>query len=225
MSAMPAPTEPPFAGGRRFDTPFGAVYATNITPDAKNGIGAWSYPAFERAMREGISRDGHHLYPAHPYTSFAGAEDADLQALYAYMMTQSPAPDKPPETKLTFPYNIRAMMAGWNALFLKAEPFRYIETRDAQWNRGAYLVETLGHCSACHTQRNVLGAEKTGNARLSGGFADGWEAPRAQHLCQRTRRLDGRRLLRLSAHRAFARPRQRRWPDGAGGRCHAAPSR
>jgi nicotinate dehydrogenase subunit B len=167
----------PFAGGRRFDTPFGAVYATNITPDAESGIGAWSYPAFERAMREGISRDGHHLYPAHPYTSFASAEDADLQALYAYMMTQSPVAEKAPETKLKFPYSIRAMMAGWNALFLKAEPFKYLQTRDAQWNRGAYLVETLGHCSACHTERNVLGAEKTGAARLSGGFADGWEAP------------------------------------------------
>ncbi|MBB3138593.1 nicotinate dehydrogenase subunit B [Rhizobium pisi] len=167
----------PFAGGRRFDTPFGAVYATNITPDTQSGIGAWSYPAFERAMREGVSRDGHHLYPAHPYTSFAGAEDADLQALYAYMMTQAPAAEKVPETKLKFPYSIRAMMAGWNALFLKAQPFKYVETRDAQWNRGAYLVETLGHCSACHTDRNVLGAEKSGSARLSGGFADGWEAP------------------------------------------------
>ena len=167
----------PFAGGRRFDTPFGAVYATNITPDTESGIGAWSYPAFERAMREGVSRDGHHLYPAHPYTSFAGAEDADLQALYAYMMTQAPVAEKAPETKLKFPYSIRAMMAGWNALFLKAEPFKYIETRDAQWNRGAYLVETLGHCSACHTERNVLGAEKSGSARLAGGFADGWEAP------------------------------------------------
>ncbi|MBY3022174.1 molybdopterin cofactor-binding domain-containing protein [Rhizobium leguminosarum] len=167
----------PFAGGRRFDTPFGAVYATNITPDVQSGIGAWSYPAFERAMREGISRDGHHLYPAHPYTSFAGAEDADLQALYAYMMTQAPFAEKAPETKLKFPYSIRAMMAGWNALFLKAQPFKYVETRDAQWNRGAYLVETLGHCSACHTERNVLGAEKSGSARLSGGFADGWEAP------------------------------------------------
>ncbi|MGO8251837.1 molybdopterin cofactor-binding domain-containing protein [Rhizobium ruizarguesonis] len=167
----------PFAGGRRFDTPFGAVYATNITPDVQSGIGAWSYPAFERAMREGISRDGHHLYPAHPYTSFAGAEDADLQALYAYMMTQAPVAEKAPETKLKFPYSIRAMMAGWNALFLKAQPFKYVETRDAQWNRGAYLVETLGHCSACHTERNVLGAEKSGSARLAGGFADGWEAP------------------------------------------------
>ncbi|QND23674.1 molybdopterin-dependent oxidoreductase (plasmid) [Rhizobium leguminosarum bv. viciae] len=167
----------PFAGGRRFDTPFGAVYATNITPDVQNGIGARSYPAFERAMREGISRDGHHLYPAHPYTSFAGAEDADLQALYAYMMTQAPVAERAPETKLKFPYSIRAMMAGWNALFLKAQPFKYVETRDAQWNRGAYLVETLGHCSACHTERNVLGAEKSGSARLAGGFADGWEAP------------------------------------------------
>jgi nicotinate dehydrogenase subunit B len=167
----------PFAGGRRFDTPFGAVYATNITPDVDAGIGAWSYTAFERAMREGVSRDGHHLYPAHPYTSFAGAEDADLQALYAYMMTQAPVAEKAPETKLKFPYSIRAMMAGWNALFLKAEPFKYVETRDAQWNRGAYLVETLGHCSACHTGRNALGAEKSGSARLSGGFADGWEAP------------------------------------------------
>ncbi|TBC89029.1 molybdopterin cofactor-binding domain-containing protein [Rhizobium ruizarguesonis] len=167
----------PFAGGRRFDTPFGAVYATNITPDVQSGIGAWSYPAFERAMREGISRDGHHLYPAHPYTSFAGAEDADLQALYAYMITQAPVAERAPETKLKFPYSIRAMMAGWNALFLKAQPFKYVETRDAQWNRGAYLVETLGHCSACHTERNVLGAEKSGSARLAGGFADGWEAP------------------------------------------------
>ncbi|WP_275787552.1 molybdopterin cofactor-binding domain-containing protein [Pararhizobium gei] len=171
------PNGAPFAGGRPFDTPFGVVYATNITPDAESGIGAWSYPAFERAMREGVSRDGHHLYPAHPYTSFAGAEDADLQALYAYMMTQAPIAERPPETKLKFPYSIRSMMAGWNALFLKAEPFRYVETRDAQWNRGAYLVETLGHCSACHTERNLLGAEKTGDARLSGGFADGWEAP------------------------------------------------
>ncbi|WP_152971138.1 hypothetical protein, partial [Rhizobium ecuadorense] len=82
----------------RFDTPFGAVYATNITPDTESGIGAWSYPAFERAMREGVSRDGHHLYPAHPYTSFAAAEEADLQALYAYMMTQARVAEKAPET-------------------------------------------------------------------------------------------------------------------------------
>lgn len=167
----------PFAGGRRFDTPFGVVYATNITPDVANGIGGWSYTAFQRAMREGVSRDGHHLYPAHPYTSFAGADDADLQALYAYLTTQQPVARPAPETRLKFPYSFRSMMAGWNAMFHKAEPFKYDASRDSQWNRGAYLVETLGHCSACHTERNALGAEKGGAAHLSGGFADGWEAP------------------------------------------------
>ncbi|MGV1760987.1 molybdopterin cofactor-binding domain-containing protein [Rhizobium sp. A22-96] len=166
-----------FAGGRRFDTPFGLVYATNITPDPDHGIGSWSYTAFERAMREGVSRDGHHLYPAHPYTSFAGAEDADLQALYAYLMNQSPVAAKAPKTALSFPFNIRPLMAGWNMLFHKTESFRYDPSQDTTWNRGAYLVETLGHCSACHTDRNALGAEKTGAAHLAGGFADGWKAP------------------------------------------------
>jgi nicotinate dehydrogenase subunit B len=166
-----------FAGGRKFETPFGAVYATNITPDAKNGIGAWSYPAFERAMREGVSRDGHHLYPVHPYTSFAGVEEADLQALYAYLMSQPSVPQSSPQTNLRFPFNLRPMMAVWNALFLNAKPLSFDVSHDAAWNRGAYLVETLGHCSACHTERNSLSAEKTGAAHLSGGYADGWHAP------------------------------------------------
>jgi nicotinate dehydrogenase subunit B len=166
-----------FAGGRRFETPFGEVYATNISPDEKNGIGAWSYPAFERAMREGVSRDGHHLYPVHPYTSFAGVEEADLQALYAYLMTQTPVEQAAPPAKFRFPFNIRPMMAVWNTLFLKAKPFTFDASHDAAWNRGAYLVETLGHCSACHTERNSLGAEKSGAAHLSGGYADGWHAP------------------------------------------------
>jgi len=166
-----------FAGGRRLDTPFGAIYATNITPDEDHGIGGWSYPAFERAMREGVSRDGHHLYPAHPYTSFAGASEADLQALYAYLMTQAPAAQKAPKTELQFPFNFRMLMAGWNTLFLDAKPLPYDPAQTTEWNRGAYLVETLGHCSACHSPRNILGAEMTGKARLAGGFADGWEAP------------------------------------------------
>ncbi|TQY06558.1 c-type cytochrome, partial [Rhizobium sp. rho-1.1] len=106
-----------------------------------------------------------------------GAEDADLQALYAYLMTQTVVSKKALETRLKFPYGIRMMMAGWNALFLKSSPMTYDKTRDATWNRGAYLVETLGHCSACHSERNALGAEKTGSAHLSGGFVDGWEAP------------------------------------------------
>ncbi len=166
-----------FGGGLALDTPFGRVWSTNISPDPAAGIGAWSYPAFERAMREGVSRDGHFLYPAHPYTSFARASDADLQALYAFLMTQAPVALVPPPTRLGFPFGLRPLMAAWNALFLRQGAFQPDPSRSAEWNRGAYLVEGLGHCGACHTDRNLLGAEKTGAAHLAGGFADGWEAP------------------------------------------------
>jgi nicotinate dehydrogenase subunit B len=166
-----------FAGGRAFETPFGTIHATNISPDPENGIGNWSYPAFERAMRQGIARDGRHLYPVHPYTSFTHAEDADLQALYAYLMNGTPVANTTPKNELSFPFNIRSLMAGWNTLFLRAEPVPQKVTKSEAWNRGAYLVESLGHCSACHSERNAVGAELTGKAHLAGGFADGWEAP------------------------------------------------
>ena len=164
------------AGGRPIETPFGTIYATNITPDVETGIGAWSYPAFKRAMREGIHRDGRHLYPAFPYTHFAKTSDADLQALYAYLMAQPVVRAETPETRLAFPFNLRPLMAGWNALFHQPGTFQPDATRSATWNRGAYLVEGLGHCGACHSPRNALGAEKAG-AYLAGGFAEGWEAP------------------------------------------------
>lgn len=167
----------PNAGGRPLDTPFGTIYSTNITPDVETGIGNWSYVAFERAMREGIHRDGKHLYPAFPYTAFAKTSDADIQALYAYLMAQPAVSNKAPETRLAFPFNLRPLMAGWNALFHKAEAFTPDPDRSTLWNRGAYLAQGLGHCGACHTPRNALGAEKTGPAYLSGGVADGWEAP------------------------------------------------
>ncbi|PZP42700.1 MAG: aldehyde dehydrogenase [Azospirillum brasilense] len=165
-----------FGGGRPLETPFGVVYASNISPDPAAGIGAWSYAAFARAMREGVSRDGHFLYPAHPYTSFAKAGEADIQALYAYLMTQRASPAVAPVTSLRFPFGIRSMMAGWNTLFLRAQRPEDPE-RGAEWNRGAELVEGLGHCSACHSPRNALGAERTGEPHLSGGFADDWYAP------------------------------------------------
>ena len=164
------------AGGRALETPFGTIYSTNITPDPETGIGNWSYPAFERAMREGIHRDGHHLYPAFPYTHFAKTDDADLQALYAYLMAQAPVRADTPTNALAFPFNWRPLMAGWNALFHQAGVFEADATRSAAWNRGAYLVEGLGHCGACHSPRNALGAERA-NAYLAGGFAEGWEAP------------------------------------------------
>src|SRR3982074_3218441 len=119
------------AGGRPLETPFGTIYSTNITPDPETGIGAWSYTAFERAMREGIHRDGRHLYPAFPYTHYARTTDADLQALYAYLMAQPAVKSVSPETKLAFPFNLRPLMAGWNALFHSSATFAPVTTQSA----------------------------------------------------------------------------------------------
>jgi nicotinate dehydrogenase subunit B len=165
------------AGGRPLETPFGVVYTTNITPDIDTGIGSWSYAAFERAMREGINRDGRHLYPAFPYTAFAMTSDRDMQALYAYLMSRAPVRAPSPITRLSFPFNLRPLLAFWNALFLRPGEYASNPARSAQWNRGAYLVEGLGHCSACHSPRNLLGAEAGGSRHFAGGSADGWEAP------------------------------------------------
>ncbi|NPT34665.1 molybdopterin cofactor-binding domain-containing protein [Paraburkholderia xenovorans] len=167
----------PNAGGKPLDTPFGTVYSTNITPDGQTGIGNWSLEAFMRAMRQGISRDGHRLYPAFPYTSFQNTSDDDLKALYAYLMAQTPVRSRAPETKLAYPFSVRPLMAAWNGLFLGRTAFAASATQSTQWNRGAYLVNGLGHCSACHTPRNAFGAEKTGAAFMGGGIAEGWEAP------------------------------------------------
>jgi nicotinate dehydrogenase subunit B len=167
----------PNAGGRPLATPFGTVYSTNITPDEQTGIGNWSFEAFARAMKQGIHRDGRHLYPAFPYTSFQNVSEDDLRALYAYLMSQAPVRTHNAQTHLSFPFSVRSLMAGWNAMFLARTAVSTEPTRSAQWNRGAYLVNGLGHCSACHSPRNALGAEKGGPAFLGGGTADGWEAP------------------------------------------------
>jgi nicotinate dehydrogenase subunit B len=164
------------AGGLPLDTPFGVIYSTNLTPDRETGIGMWSYPAFARAMREGISRDGKHLYPAFPYTSFAKISEPDMLALYAYLMSQTPVRSLPPDTRLPFPLNLRSSVAGWNWLFHDARPFVPDPHHSALWNRGKYLVDGAGHCGACHTPRNALGAERS-KAYLMGGHAEGWDAP------------------------------------------------
>ncbi|MDR7149872.1 nicotinate dehydrogenase subunit B [Hydrogenophaga palleronii] len=167
----------PNAGGRGMATPFGTIYTTNLTPDPDTGIGRWSFSAFQRAMREGVSRDGRHLYPAFPYTAFARLSDDDLTALYAYLMSQPAVAAAPPSTDLAFPFNQRALMAGWNALFHDPRPYQPDPSQTVEWNRGAYLVNGVGHCGACHTPRNGLGAEQGGRAYLSGAVVDGWEAP------------------------------------------------
>lgn len=165
----------PNAGGRAIETPFGAIYATNITPDVETGIGTWSFAAFQRAMRHGISRDGRHLYPAFPYTSFTKMTDGDLEALYAYLMSQPPVRAETPQTRLAFPYNVRPAMALWNAINLSPGPREADLSQSETWNRGAYLVEAVGHCSACHTPRDAMGAED-GAMRFAGAMVDGWEA-------------------------------------------------
>jgi mono/diheme cytochrome c family protein len=167
---------PPYAGGRPIATPFGTIYATNITPDPSTGIGGWSEAAFIRAMREGVSRDGHHLYPAFPYDHMTKMREDDIKAVYAFIMTRRPVSAKPPSNELPFPLNIRALVAGWKLLFLDRGTVEPDPSKSPDWNRGAYLVEGLGHCGACHTPRNFLGAEKRGQA-YAGGESEGWIAP------------------------------------------------
>ena len=171
-----APGGRAYAGGRGIETPFGTIYSTNITPDTATGIGAWSEAAFVRAMREGVDREGRHLYPAFPYDHFDIASDADLSALYAFLMTREPVIANEPENDLVFPLSWRPLLAGWKLLFLRPRVFQADGTKSAEWNRGAYLVEGIGHCGACHTPRNALGAVQRDRA-YSGGRAEGWDAP------------------------------------------------
>ncbi|WLE59480.1 cytochrome c [Burkholderia plantarii] len=166
----------PYAGGRPLATPFGAIESTNITPDPDTGIGRWSVEAFARAMRRGISRDGHHLYPAFPYPHFTKLSDADIAALYAFLMSRRPAVAPPPRNHLAFPFDHRPLVAFWNLLFLHEGPQPPDPARPADWNRGRYLVDALGHCGACHTPMNRLGAEQPSHA-FRGGLIDGWDAP------------------------------------------------
>jgi len=166
----------PFAGNLPLPTPFGTIYTTNITPDVDTGIGGWSREAFRRALKEGVDRKGNHLYPAFPYDHFAKVKTEDIDAIYAYLMAGvAPVKEAPRENDLPFPLNVRQVLYVWKALFLDRTPFQPDPARDAQWNEGAYLVEGLGHCGACHTPRNLMGAETA--PAYGGGVAEGWYAP------------------------------------------------
>jgi mono/diheme cytochrome c family protein len=165
-----------YAGSRAVPTPFGTIYSTNITPDAETGIGRWSEEAFRRALREGVDRQGQHLYPAFPYDHFTHLTDDDIRALYAFVMTRTPVRSVPPENKLAFPFNIRPLLAGWKLLFLNRGPREEAMGQSAEWNRGAYLAEGPGHCGACHTPRNSLGAEEKAHP-YARGVSEGWDAP------------------------------------------------
>lgn len=164
------------AGGLPLVTPFGTLYTTNITPDMDTGIGSWSYPAFRRAMREGVARDGHYLYPAFPYAHYRRMTDGDIYDAYAYLMSGPPVHSPSKQNQMSFPMNIRPLVFFWNLLFLHGDPIAWEPAQSQAWNRGRYLVEGAGHCAACHSPLNPLGAEKSGE-RLAGGVVDGWHAP------------------------------------------------
>jgi mono/diheme cytochrome c family protein len=164
-----------FAGGLAVPTPFGIVYSSNITPDAETGIGHWSEDAFRRAMRFGVDREGRHLYPTFPYDHFTNVSSEDDRALYAYLMTREPVHAPARGNQLSFPFNQRALIAGWKLLFLHQDTYQPDPAKIAEWNRGAYLVEGLAHCGACHTPRNGLGAERA-SATFAGGEVDHWQA-------------------------------------------------
>ncbi|WP_028080482.1 c-type cytochrome [Solimonas soli] len=165
-----------YAGGRAIATPFGTFYAPNITPDEETGIGRWSADDFWRAIHDGRSRDGKPLYPTFPYTNFTKLSRGDADAMFAYLRTQPPVHQASRAHELKFPYNHRLLLVGWRLLFFRPGVYQGDATRDAQWNRGAYLVQGLGHCSACHEARNALGAIQSRD-NPSGGLVLNWYAP------------------------------------------------
>jgi mono/diheme cytochrome c family protein len=167
-----------FAGDRVIPTPFGNLYSPNLTPDVATGIGSWNANDFWRAMHNGKSKDGRFLYPAFPYTNYTKITRADADALFAYFKSLPPVrqPNKPNE--LRFPYNQRILLAGWRALYFRSGVYQPDANHTVEWNRGAYLVQGLGHCNACHTNRNTLGASEQ-DIDLAGGLIPilGWYAP------------------------------------------------
>jgi mono/diheme cytochrome c family protein len=166
----------PFAGGRPIETPFGTVVGANITPDSETGIGAWSDDQFVRALREGKGHDGELLYPAMPYPYYTKLTESDALAIRAYLNTVTPVRNAVVSNTLPFPLDIRQGMAAWNALYFTSGEFKPDPAKSTEWNRGAYLVEGLGHCGACHTPKSALGGDD--NAHAFQGYAlQGWFAP------------------------------------------------
>ncbi|MGH6829374.1 MAG: c-type cytochrome [Rhizomicrobium sp.] len=174
QSCHTAPNGAPFAGGVVLETPFGRMIAPNITPD-RTGIGGWRFADFRRALRQGIAPGGRHLYPAMPYPDYARLSAADLAALWAYLKTIKPVHNAIEPDHLRFPFNLRPLMAGWDWLYLKSAPFTPAAGKPAAWNRGAYIVTGPGHCGACHTPKQLLGADRSD--ALAGGSLEGWFAP------------------------------------------------
>lgn len=168
FSCHTRPGGDPLSGGVSFETPFGTLYSSNITSDVKYGIGGWTYEDLRRALHEGISAKGYRLFPAFPYTSFTKMRDPDVRAIYAYLRTVSPQPYSPPANAVLFTQ--RWVMGLWNELFFRPGRFKEDGAQSVEWNTGAYLVEALGHCSACHSPRNAFMAEIQAKAYQGGSI-------------------------------------------------------
>ena len=170
-----------YAGGRAIETPFGTLYGTNITPDTTTGIGTWSSAEFWRALHNGRSKDGRLLVPAFPYPNYTLVTREDSDAIFAYLRTVTPVAQANRRHDLRFPYNTQAALAVWRALYFRPGTFRTIPTESPEWNRGAYLVRGLSHCSACHGGRTLFGRTRR-PLELSGGVTpiDKWYAPSLQ---------------------------------------------
>ena len=165
----------PFAGGRAFVLPFGTLYSTNITPDADTGIGKYTDGNFLDAMHKGIGRGNNPLYPAMPYTSYTYMSDADVLAIKAYLFTLKPVHAPAPKNDLIFPFNQRLLMSAWSLFFNPDKRYEPNVERSAEWNRGAYLAEAMGHCGECHTPRN-LGFALDNREKFAGAVQAGWRA-------------------------------------------------
>ena len=176
QSCHTAPGKPPYSGGEAIQTPFGPIYPPNITSDKVHGIGAWTDDEFYRALHEGVGRGGEYLYPAFPYLWYTKITRDDVAAIRAYLNTVAPSdlPSKP--ARLAFPFNIRTGLGAWNAAFFKPGEFKPDPSQSEQWNRGAYLVEGLGHCGDCHTPKGSA-MEPVSSKAFSGGAIQDWYAP------------------------------------------------
>ena len=170
-----APGGRPFAGGRAFELPFGVLYAPNITPDPKTGIGGYGDDDWVRMLHDGVARDGKHLYPAMPYASYSRMTREDALAIKAYLMSLAPVAAAIPENRMKFPYSPRWLMMGWNLFNNPGRELKPDGSKPADWNRGAYLVEALGHCGECHTPRNFMQGLKDAKA-FAGADVQGWHA-------------------------------------------------
>lgn len=171
----------PFAGGKPIYTPFGAYYSRNITPDPVHGIGDWSDADFVHGLRQGRSPFGAFFFPAFPFPSFTGMTDRDLLDIYAYLRTQPPSPQENRPHDVSFPYDVRATMVIWRALYFEPGPLAPDPAQSAEWNRGNYLANAVAHCGDCHTPRTALGGTES-DRRFNGNMLSGPKAKRAPNI-------------------------------------------